>query len=460
MMILNRCSAKSRLLPPVMGIIIFGSALLWAVPEEKTVAADSSLAYPASTSSTADAQQKVQTATNKKLGARIPQPESGGNGMSQPERTLLSMQVPASLGPASPPSSAQASSEPPAAAPAEKTGSDHSIFDKLTLSGLVDVYYGYNFNRPDSRKDGLRNFDINSSQFSLSLAKISIERLPEPFGFRADFIFGDTAKMVHSTEPAGTDLYQFLEQVYGSYKAPIGKGLTIDFGKFVTQHGAEVIESKDNWNYSRSILFSWAIPYYHFGARARYPVGDKLSLTATVTNGWNNVVDNNTGKTYGFQAAVNPTKKLSIVQNYMVGPEQTNGNSDWRHLWDTTVTYTATSALSLMANYDYGMDRASGARVRWQGIAGYARVQIAPWFAISPRMEWFTDPQGYMTGLAQDVKEGTFTTEFKIQNSLLLRGEYRYDWSNQPSFEKRNNAFSRDQQTLTFGVVYMLSQAH
>ena len=40
----------------------------------------------------------------------------------------------------------------------------------------------------------------------------------------------------------------------------------MDFGKFVTSAGAEVIESKDNWNYSRSLLFAYAIPYWHFGA--------------------------------------------------------------------------------------------------------------------------------------------------------------------------------------------------
>jgi len=41
----------------------------------------------------------------------------------------------------------------------------------------------------------------------------------------------------------------------------VGSGLAIPAG-------AEVIESNANWNYSRSLLFSWAIPYYHMGFRA------------------------------------------------------------------------------------------------------------------------------------------------------------------------------------------------
>ena len=70
-------------------------------------------------------------------------------------------------------------------------------------------------------------------------------------------------------EPKGAAALQNVEQAYVSYYAPVGKGLTIDFGKFVTPLGNEVIEAKDNWNYSRGILFGYAIPFYHVGRAAR-----------------------------------------------------------------------------------------------------------------------------------------------------------------------------------------------
>src|SRR5438034_10820089 len=112
-------------------------------------------------------------------------------------------------------------------------------------------------------------------------------------GFRADIGFGDAAKIVHASEPGGSH-FQYFQQAYLS--AAKGK-VQVDFGKFVTQHGAEVIETKDNWNYSRSLLFSWAIPYYHFGTRLNFTANDKVTLGASLSNGWNNVVDNNQGKT-------------------------------------------------------------------------------------------------------------------------------------------------------------------
>src|SRR2546427_2569392 len=264
-----------------------------------------------------------------------------------------------------------------------------SFFRSTELSGFVDAYYGYNFNHPGVDTQ-LRNFDTKSSQFSLNLAKVVLEKKPvadSRLGFRTDLAVGPATEIVHASEPGGADVFKHLQQAYLSYLAPVGKGLQIDVGKFVTQHGAEVIETKDNWNYSRSLLFALAIPYYHFGMRATYAFSDKFTLAGYLVNGWNNVVDNNTGKTVGIQATVKPTAKLTVVGNYMGGPEQPGNNDDWRHLFDTTVTYARNGPVSLMANYDYGFDRFAGARVHWQGIAGYFPVQANKWLAFAPRFD-------------------------------------------------------------------------
>ena len=322
--------------------------------------------------------------------------------------------------------------------------------------GTLDGYYGYNFNKPGSGKNLYRNFDINHNQYSLNYAELSIEQKPGPVGYRADIGFGDAATLVHSGEPAGADIYRYLQQAYVS--AARNK-VQVDFGKFVTQHGAEVIETKDNWNYSRSLLFAWAIPYYHFGTRVTLTANDKLTLGGYVVNVWNNVVDNNQGKTVGVQAVVKPASKLSWVQNYMAGKEQAGKNADAvRHLVDSTLTVDVTPKLSLMANYDYGMDRSDRARVKWQGIALYGRVSPTPRLKLIPRIEWFEDPEGFTTGTAQKLKEGTFTAEISVAEGMFLRGEYRYDWSDTSVFERNPKGTMSHQSTLLLGVVYTYSK--
>ena len=84
-----------------------------------------------------------------------------------------------------------------------------------------------------------------------------------------------------------------LEEAYGSYAIPLGNGLTVKAGKFVTLLGYEVIEAPNNLTFSRSFLFSLAIPLTHVGALVTYPVFDWLSLTAGPVVGWDIGDDNN-----------------------------------------------------------------------------------------------------------------------------------------------------------------------
>lgn len=336
-----------------------------------------------------------------------------------------------------------------------------SFFRKTEITGFVDGYYGYNFNRPPGDSTPLRNFDIKHNQFALNLAELAFEKKPTSdsrIGYRMDLDFGPATDLVHSFEPnGGEETFKHIQQGYLSYLAPVGKGLQIDVGKFVTQHGAEVIETKDNWNYSRSLLFALAIPYYHMGVRASYSPSDKVSFGGFLVNGWNNSVDNNHRKTYGLQAVFKPNAKLTIVENYMGGPEQTDNDHDWRHLYDTTVTYVFNPTVSVMANYDYGHDRVAGSAVHWQGIAAYLRVQANKWLAFAPRFEWYDDHDGFTTGLPQTVKEFTLTSEHKISNGLLTRLEYRRDFSDKLFFGKQFDRLVKAQSTITFGIVYAFS---
>ncbi len=141
-------------------------------------------------------------------------------------------------------------------------------------------------------RPALRTFDVQHNAFSLSLAEVAFQKTAtaeSEGGFRVDLDFGKTADLVGAFEPEGSDgkeIYKHIQQAYVSYFAT--PKLTLDFGKYVTPIGAEVIESKDNWNYTRSVLFGYAIPFYHTGLRATITANDKVSFGAYLTNGWNN----------------------------------------------------------------------------------------------------------------------------------------------------------------------------
>lgn len=377
------------------------------------------------------------------------------------------------------PAQAATSTAAPAAAPAAPTLA--GLLGPTTLSGFVDVYYGYNANQPASRTTALRNFDINSGQFALNMIELVADKSPDPaashVGYHVALGFGQAMNIINSGSGENgqflneSNFDQYLKEGYLEYLA--GKKLQINFGKFVTPAGAEVIESKDNWNYSRGDLFALAIPYFHFGVSAKYTFNPKFALTGYLVNGWNNSIDNNSGKTTGFSAAWTPNAKFSLTQNYLVGPEQTNDNSDFRNLFDTVVSYNATPKLSFLGNFDYGHDDAPGtiaatplvvAPVWWSGIAGY--VKYAPnanWYW-AVRGEYYNDHNGVTTGIPgtpDHLSEFTFTLQRLLASKIMARAEYRYDHSDQNVFPYRANQFGPidHQNTITIGMIYAFSSA-
>ena len=319
---------------------------------------------------------------------------------------------------------------------------------------MIDGYYTFNFNHPASGINGLYNFDTQANQFSLSMAKLSMSHAAEPIGFQVDFGFGKTFDIVNGGEPAlGT---KNIEQAFVSWK-PKGKdsGFQMDFGKFVTSAGAEVIEAYPNWNYSRSILFAWAIPFYHFGFRATETKGH-FTGGFQLVNGWNNVEDNNSGKTMGFVGNLT-SSKVTWLNNYYTGPENPGTNTGWRNLYDTTVLFTPTGKFNAYFNFDYGQNKSGTgpdeATAKWYGVAGAAKFQLNDQNALTPRIEWFKDRDGFSTGTAQSLKEFTFTYEHKWTQGLLARLEYRRDWSDQPFFERGSTGSNDHQDTFALGIV-------
>lgn len=334
----------------------------------------------------------------------------------------------------------------PAAAPTWSIGG-------IDFSGFVDGYYEFNANHPADKFNQYRNFDERANQFSLNLAKITLSHDPDPVGFRIDLGYGRAFETVHASEE-GPSIFRNLEQAFVSFKPTKAKGFEADFGEFVTSAGAEVIETKDNWTYSRSILFAYAIPYYHFGLRTSMPITKTITGGFQLVNGWNNVEDNNSGKTIGLTGAFTKPK-YTLNVNYYTGPEKKDSNKGWRNLIDTTLLLTPSSVLNMYINYDYAQERnLDGSLSHYQGIAGAAHEQLTSHFALVQRVEYFNDPQGFSLGTAQTQNEFTLTGEYKWVEGLLTRVEYRRDHSDHNVFTRGNSPFAnQNQNTLAVGVI-------
>ena len=67
-------------------------------------------------------------------------------------------------------------------------------------------------------------------------------------------------------------------------------------------------------------------------------------------------------------------------------------------------------------------------------IAGYVNYAFNDQWRVSTRIEYFDDKDGFNTGVEQHLWEGTVTFGYSPAKSFELRGEFRYDSSQDAGF--------------------------
>jgi len=334
-------------------------------------------------------------------------------------------------------------------------------YEEIAVNGFLSVWYEYNTNRPASGRNQYRVFDYDDNTVNVDAAEIVLQKAvekPGDVGFRVDAVAGSVARVASSAGLfQGQDFD--LQQATVSWIAPVGSGLRLDFGKFITHMGNELIEGYDGWNdnATRSFVFGYAIPFTHTGLKATTSLGDQLTAMLVLCNGWDVVKDNNSGKSIGGQLIFSPSKAVTVTGNYMGGPEQANTSGNWRNIGNLVAQWKATDRTVFTLELTYGGEPnflASGETATWGGIVGYARFGLSDCFALNLRGEYFADPEGVRTGVPQYLKEVTLTPEWRISPHFAIRADLRLDWSNRDVFEKKTG-FTDTQPTLLANVIYV-----
>ena len=360
------------------------------------------------------------------------------------------------------PSAATDSLKAPEPAPAAPT-----FFTDILASAFVSLGYTYNTNTPTSRLNGYRVFDSDVNTFGVDVAELVLQKIvskPGETGFRADLVVGSA--IPPKTQAYGLSVGQSadLQQVILSTIAPVGTGLRLDVGKFVTPLGYELIEGYDGYNdnYSRSLLFNYAIPLTHTGVKAGYAFGPALSAMLMVVNGWDNARDNNDSKSIGGQLILTPIAPVTVLLSYLGGPEKTDTNGYARSTYDVVATWKATKTLTFGVNGDYGVEaKASlvtpGADAIWKGVAGYAKFDATSVLSLAIRAETFTDEGGTRLGAgsAATLSEITLTPSLKVSDRMVLRGDVRFDHADLPIYTRDLATPTKRQTTLALNLAFV-----
>jgi hypothetical protein len=376
----------------------------------------------------------------------------------------------------------------------------------ITLSGYVDTSYTEQFGGRGTGFGGssspaavstvgsgtqanLHQFDVNNNNFNINAVKIALEKaLPDKnewaAGFRIDTMYGQDANILSKADPILGTGSVALEQALVKFRIPVGNGLDVYMGKFVTLLGYEVIESPANPNFSRGLLFTNAIPLTHTGIYADYKFNDTFEAKFGIVDGWNESISPGVsslggttdsandypfgGKAITGQLNINaPGKNANITQSFIYSPSGENpdgpagfGGTDngpvavydiWGN-WNPTFDKGGNTTLGF--NVDFGYNGASGIPSQtlaqggvaapvppgvgvtdsntWWGAALYAQYKLNKTVTLAARGEYLHEdsainPKFGVAGVSNDDFSETLTASFNIWDNLLTRVEYRYD---------------------------------
>jgi hypothetical protein len=330
----------------------------------------------------------------------------------------------------------------------------------VSIHGLVDAGYEHNFNQPTGNTNLYRAWDQDG--FQLTQGNLHIEK-DGTVGFVTDINVGQVAESIngatnYSNSPADRANGRFIDptQYYLTYTAPIGSGVSLQAGRFVTLLGEEIIPTyqSQNFNETRSLLFTLGEPLTHTGIRAAYTFNDYVSATGGLNNGWDSGTGlNNGGPSYEGEIIVGTKdKSLLLTVNGTYGPNQLDHSNSNRGAIDPIVTFKPSFVpnLTLATEYLYASDTKGGFgptnptelghSATWQGFAQYIVYDWNAW-EFATRGELFDDEDGERSGTHQTLWEITQTFTYKVPDvtGLLVRAEYRHDQSNEHVFT--NNDF-------------------
>src|ERR687891_139914 len=344
----------------------------------------------------------------------------------------------------------------------------------INFGGYLDTSYTWSSNRPRSPANITgRYFDKDHNKIVFNDFHLFVEKPEKDWGvgFRISGDFGRTGELLREATLWGKTLKDEpsaeLREAYLTTTLPIGEGLAIKGGLFVTTLGTEILPNPGayNDNISRSFLFNFAIPLRHLGMLFSYPLLKVLSLNAGVVTGWDNPRDNNGQPSVMGGFGFTPIDQFALTSSLIYGPEQFHNSGNKRFAWSNVATIKPFDPLTLLLEYTYGREENAslgGTRdAMWHGVAGIASYGWTDRFTTALRGEVFEDRDGarlggnfFGTHANQTVAEVTLTGAYKFTKMFLGRVEVRQDWADERFYKRGATNADKNQTTLAGQLIY------
>jgi hypothetical protein len=316
----------------------------------------------------------------------------------------------------------------------------------LTFSGYIDIYYSYDFGKPDNHtKPGFIYSYNQSNEVNLNLGMAKVNYAKE--NIRANFALmaGTYAQYNMAAEQ---DLLKNIYEANVGVKISKNNNLWLDAGVMPAHIGFESAIGKDCMNLTRSIL-SDNSPFYEAGVKIGYTSpSEKWYLAAMYLNGWQRIqkIDGNHTPAFGTQITYKPIAAIALNWSTYVGNEQPDIDKKWRYFNNFYGQFKVSEKTNLIAGFDIGAqqsDKGSSDYDVWYSPVLMAQYKPTDKIQLAARGEYYQDEKGVIiaTGTPNGFKTYGFSANFDYlpTSNVMFRIEARTLNSKDDIFMKNSN---------------------
>jgi hypothetical protein len=330
---------------------------------------------------------------------------------------------------------------------------------KINISGYLETYYVYDFNKPTSNNRPNFIYSHNRhNEVNLNLGFLKAN-------YSGEMLRGNLALMAgtytNANLAAESGVLKNIFEANIGVKISKTQNIWFDAGIFPSHIGSESAISKDCWVLTRNIV-SENTPYYEAGAKLSYATANnKFTATLLYLNGWQKIMrqDGNSKPAGGLQLTYKPNSSLTFNYSNYYGTEGVDEVSVHRFYHNFYAIAQLTDVLGLTAGFDYGtQQKLSGQSDKSEIFAPVliAQYKFQPKWAVAGRVEFYKDSDGIIINTGTPNGFSTTGYSINIDYAPVSNATFRIEGK---TYDSKDQIFIRNNNAVNYNTSLTASLA-
>jgi hypothetical protein len=325
-----------------------------------------------------------------------------------------------------------------------QTDSLYHTVPTLSVSGFVDIFYAYDFNRhaTDYRQPFLFNHNRHN-EFNLNLGLLQLSAKQAKYRGNLAIQAGTYAEDNYAAEQ---DLLKHVFEANAGISLNKQNTLWLDAGIFGSHIGFESAISTENLTLTRSLLAENS-PYFLTGAKLSYEPNSNWLFAMLITNGWQRIrkVQGNSLPSFGTQVSYSSTDNFVLNWSTFIGTDDPDASRRMRYFNNFYGQFFITPCFTITAGFDIGFQQQrqhSGHYDRWFSPVLITQYKFNDNWALALRAEYYADEDAIIISnpSPEQFKTSGFSAniDYSPFSNVVCRLESRWLHSPNNIFLKEN----------------------